>query len=190
MKQEALRYSIIVTDREGKVIKRLSGRSKSYVKAWNQILNALAASASKTIQDTGGVSRSAGNATAWHLTCPAGAGVTSTGVRLGTGSTAVAITDYALETPIAHGVAAGQLNHLAQEYTEPAVAGSTCSFTIKRVFINNSGGTVSGVRELGLYFRFASATYYAMGFRDVLGGGVDVPDGGAITVEYTLGATV
>lgn len=190
MKQETLRYSIIVTDREGKVIKRLSGRSKSYVKAWNQILNALAKSGANTITDTGGTPRSSGAATAYHLTCPAGAGVTSTGVRLGTGSTAVAINDHALETPIAHGVAAGQLNHLAQEYSAPQVVGSTCSFGIKRVFINNSGGTVSGVRELGLYFRFASTAYYAMGFRDVLGAGVDVPDGGAITVEYTLGATV
>lgn len=187
--REDLRFTVTVTDKAGRVIKRVSGKSKSYVKAHNQIINALAKQSANTITDTGGTPRSSGAATAYHLTCPGGAGVTTTGIRIGKGSTAVTINDYALETPLAHGAGVDQFNHLAQEYTVPAVVGSTCSFTIKRVFINNSGATITGVRELGLYFRFSSTAYYALGFRDVLGAGVDVPDGGAITVEYTLGAT-
>ena len=188
--KEILRYRVTVTDKEGKVIKRVAGKSKSYVKAWNQIINALAKVGSNSIVDINGVSRSSGLVTSYHLRANAGAGVTNKGLRVGKGSTAVTINDYALENAIAHGSGANQLNHLAQEYTEPAQVGSSCSFTTRRIFINISGAVITGIQELGLYFIFHTSQYSAMGFRDVLGSGVDVPDGGAITVEYTIGVTV
>ena len=35
-----------------------------------------------------------------------------------------------------------------------------------------------------------NGSYFGLAFRDVLGAGVDVPDGGAITVVYTIKVTV
>ena len=185
---EFLRYSIVVKDKDGKVLKRLSARSKSYVKAWSQLFNVGARNAAQNIKDTAGADRSVGvDSDNWTAT--AGAGETNYGIRIGKGSTAVAIDDYALETPLAHGVGADEFSHQAQTFTAPAIAASTCSFTTTRIMINNTGSTIVGVRELGCYVRMANS-YYGLAFRDVLGAGVEVPDGGSVTVEYTIGVTV
>jgi len=183
---QSLTYVVEVTDREGRVLRRIEAPSRSFVEQWNKVMNVQAKQSSSTIKDTGGVDRSVGtHLNNWRL--HAAAAITDYGIRVGTGSTAVAIDDYAVETPLAEGVGVDQLNHLVMSYTNPAVDGSDCSFTIKRTMINNSGATISGVRELGAYMRMSA--YYGLAFRDVLGAGVDVPDGGAITVEYTIKVT-
>ena len=107
---------------------------------------------------------------------------------MGAGTTAVAIDDYNLETPLGEGTGVDELSHQAVEFTEPSVAGSTCSFTLRRIMINNSGSTITGIKEIGCLV--VQYLYCYLGFRDVLGTALDVPDGGAITVEYTIGVTV
>lgn len=181
-----LTYVVVVTDREGRVLRRIEAPSRSFVEQWNKVVNVQAKQVASTIKDTGGVDRSVLNATQ-NLQIQAAAAITDYGIRVGKGSTAVAIDDYALETPLAEGVGVDQLNHLLSTYTAPSIDGSDCSFTIKRNMINNSGATISGVRELGAYMRMS--TFYGLAFRDVLGAGVDVPDGGAVTVEYTIKVT-
>ncbi len=186
--EEVLSYTVVVTDKRGKELKRVSAPSKSYVQQWNQIINVGSRPTGELIKDTDGVNRnSAGHAS--NLSANAAIGIDDNGIRVGRGTTAVAITDYALETPCDEGVGLNQLEHQAMQFTEPAVAGSTCSFTAKRTLINNSGADIIGVKELGCYIGFSASAWYAMGFRDLLGTAVDVPDGGAITVEYTIGAT-
>ena len=185
---QSLTYVVEVTDREGRVLRRIEAPSRSFVEQWNKLVNVAAKQTASTITDTGGTGRSISpDDQAFGLL--ATAGITTYGVRVGKGSTAVTISDYQLETPIAHGLGANQLNHLAMLYTAPSVAGSTCSFTIRRNMINQSGATISGVRELGVYMRL-NGSYFGLAFRDVLGAGVDVPDGGAITVVYTIKVTV
>lgn len=188
MKQPSqwLSYVVIVTDKKGRVINRIEAPSRSFVQQWNKLVNVQAKNNAATIKDTGGVDRSV-SGISQNLHIVAAAGVTLYGFRVGKGSTAVTISDYQLETPLAHGTGLDQLNHLAMVYTSRTILGSTCSFTMKRSMINNSGATITGVRELGAYMQMGS--YYGLGFRDVLGSGVDVPDGGAITVEYTIGVT-
>ncbi|MBA7575505.1 hypothetical protein ES708_17335 [subsurface metagenome] len=185
---QSLSYVVVITGKHGRVIKRIEAQSRSFVEQWNKLVNVQAKQTASTITDTEGTARSISpDQAAFELM--AGAGLTTYGIRIGKGSTAVAIDDYALETPIAHGVGANQLDHLAMIKTPPSVVGSTCSFTIKRNMINKSGATVSGVRELGAYMRL-NTSYYGLGFRDVLGSSCDVPDGGAVTVEYTIKVTV
>ncbi|MBA7477267.1 hypothetical protein ES707_12672 [subsurface metagenome] len=184
---ESLSYTVEVRDKEGRVIQRISAPSRSYVEQWNQILNVQASGASKTIKDTGGTERDI----SYHsvaLACNAGISGTGKGIQVGKGTTAVAITDYALETPLSEGTGTDEFNHQAVTFTEPSIVASTCSFTIKRIMVNNSGATISGIKEIGCYVQTTAA--YHQGFRDVLGSAVDVPDGGAITVEYTLAVTV
>ncbi|MBA7678521.1 hypothetical protein ES703_86797 [subsurface metagenome] len=187
-KEESLSYSVEVRDKEGRVIQRISAPSRSYVEQWNQILNVQASQISKTVKDTGGTDRSV-QAYSFNLNVGYAIGEIKIGIRVGKGTTAVAITDYALETPLVEGTGTDEFNHQAQTFTEPAVVGSTCSFTVKRIMVNNSGATISGIREIGCYIWMWPA-YYALGFRDVLPSAVYVPHGGSITVTYTIKVTV
>jgi len=187
--EEGLSYSVEVRDKEGRVIQRVSAPSRSYVRAWNQLLNVqFKYSTDTSIVMTNGNPGSIG----YHennLNCNAAAGIVLYGLRVGKGFTAVDITDYALETPCGEGVGVDEFNHQITAFTLPAVVGTTCSFTIKRILINNSGATISAIREIGMYIRL-ELVWYALGFRDVLPGGVTVPHGGSITVTYTIPVTV
>ena len=185
---ESLSYRVEVTDKEGRQIFVEEALSRSFVQAWNLLVNVHAKNSDSTIKDTGGTDRSI-SAAQQSFECNAAAGVITKGVRVGKGSTAVTITDYALETPLVEGVGVNQLTHLIVVFTAPALAGSDCSFTIKRTMINNTGASITGIREIGVYMNIG-ATYYGLGFRDVLAGDVAVPDGGAITVTYTIKVTV
>jgi len=190
---ESLSYAVEVRDKEGRVIKRISAPSRSYVQQWNQLINTSVAFAVDTWQkkDTGGVLRTSKG---WvtNLKANAAIGDVTQGTRVGKGFTPVAIDDYALETPCGEGVGVDEFNHQVVTFTVPAVVGPTCSFTIKRIMVNNSGATINGIREIGCYVEFRQSTFtrYAMGFRDVLPGAVTVPIGGSITVTYTIAATV
>ncbi|MBA7679523.1 hypothetical protein ES703_87820 [subsurface metagenome] len=183
--EETLTYRVVVTDRNGKVLDDISAPSRSYVKQWNQILNVQADQTTETIKDITGANR-----TIEERTSNLEAKYALYGVRVGKGSTPVTINDYKLEAACGAGTGVDQFNHQANYYTVPAVVGSTCSFTLKRTLINNSGAIITGVIELGVYVEMYGTDYLGLGFRDVLGAGVDVPDGGAITVEYTIGVTV
>ncbi len=191
-KEESLSYTIEVRDKEGRVIQRISAPSRSYVEQWNQLWNCLAAQAVRVVKDTEGTLRDA-EPEAVCLMVDAPIGNVDYGTRVGKGTTAVAITDYALESPCGEGIGVDQFNHQAVTFTEPSVAGGTCSYTVKRILLNNSGATISGIKEIGCYCFFkgnGSGNCYALLFRDVLPSEVYVPHGGSITVTYTIKVTV
>jgi hypothetical protein len=125
---------------------------------------------------------------AYALNANSAVGITAYGIRVGKGSTPVAIDDYALETPCEEGTGTDEFEHQTFNYTVPTTLGGTRSFTVKRIMVNNSGAPID-VQEIGIYVRMRSS-YNAMGVRDVLPGAVTVPDGGSITVIYTFAATV
>jgi len=183
-----IKYLVEVTDKDGKVLQRISGPARSFVRQWYDYMSAHADNVAKTVTDTGGVARG-GSPHEYGFYAKAIQGVTTYGHRIGKGTTAVTISDYALETPLEEGTGLDQFEHGAVTYGKPAVVGTTCSFWLRRSMINNSGNTISNIREIGLYTRFASS-YYMLGIRDVLPGDLGVPDGGAITVTYTIGVTV
>jgi len=183
-----IEYLVEVTDKDGKVLQRISAPARSFVRQWYDLMSAMADNVAKTITDTDGVAR-AGTPHAQSWFALAWPGVTLYGHRIGKGTTAVTISDYALEAPLEEGVGLDQFEHQASTYGKPAVVASSCSFWLRRSMINNTGNTISAIREIGIYTRFA-ASYYMLGVRDVLPGAVAVPDGGAITVTYTIGVTV
>lgn len=116
----------------------------------------------------------------------AGAGTVTYGIVVGTGSTAPTINDYVMETLIAHGVGAGQLQYGAGTYGAPAYDATTSQFTITRNFANSSGGAIT-VNEIGLYVTaWDTAVKYFMVLRDVIGGGISVPNGQTLTVNYRI----
>ena len=185
--EESLSYTVEVRDKEGRLLQRISAPSRSYVEQWNQLMNVQASQATKTFTNT------LGNEVGIQMHANAfganaGIGVSTIGIFIGKGTTAVAITDYALENLCGEGTGLDEFNYQAVTFTEPSVVGSTCSFTIKRIMINNSGSTITGIKEIGCY---TSAYVWNMcGFRDVLPSAVYVPHGGSITVIYTIKVTV
>jgi len=184
--QESLFYEVVVKDREGLEIFREEGPSHSLTELWNKIINAHARQSTNTIKDTDGVDRTVGQYFA-NLKANAGIGTTSYGIRAGRGNTPVDISDYSLEDPVSEGTGVGQLSHQEMQHTSPAETPPDCSFSIWRVMFNYTGSTVSGIREIGCYVVMGS--WYGLAFRDVLASTVSVPDGGAMTVTYTIKVT-
>lgn len=178
-------YSVVVRDRHGKIVSRERRKAKSFLKQWNQLVYTHMAQAALDIVDTGGTPRSI-SAHANNFKMNAAAGTTTYGTRVGTGNTAVVIDDYALETPIAEGVGAGQMEHLVCTVSTSVVSAPNCSHIVSRSVVNNSGLEIT-VREAGIYM--ATATNFLCATRDVFGAPQAVPDGGSIVVNWTLRVT-
>ena len=193
--EPGLSYKVEVTDKDGRVVQREEGPSHSYVRQWNEILHLQAAAiyigGGGTVKMTDGSIESNAYYSVRSFKCDAGIGVDRSGLRVGKDSTPVSINDYALGAPIAQGNGLDQLEHQLTYFSNPVIVGSTLSFTIQRSFINHSGATISGIQEIGNYIEFTGSMLgrVALGFRDVLGSSFSIPDGGAITVTYTLKVT-
>ncbi len=120
--------------------------------------------------------------------------IDTAGVVVGSGSTPPNISDYALGTRIAHGTGSGQLQYGAVTFGAPASDSTTSQFTVTRNFANASGSSVT-VNEIGLYVtQYSHVQYPAHGqwpftvvcmiLRDVISGGIAVPNGQTLTVNY------
>lgn len=191
MLQTKLYYTVESRDKKGKLLRRFTRRSRSFLKQWNQLVYVHWSQTSNyKIKDILGVENDT-DSNSRTMDCLSGIGYDNVGLVCGTGDTAVTISDYQLETQIAEGTGAGQLEHQAPSFTAPAVVGSECSFTYRRVFINSSGATIT-VKEIGIYCMAYDGTtpYQVMDVRDVLTSSIDVPDGGSLTVTYTVKAVV
>lgn len=192
--REQLYYTVTVRDKNGKIVSRERHKSRSFVRQWADFHYWLADFDDRTATDITNTSRTLDRDTGVvsALRMDGVATDDSKGVMVGTGTTAVTISDYALATKIAEGTGSGQLSHGAVTFTAPSVSGSECSFTVTRVFTNGSGATIT-VKEIGIYVTAQSTTptvdYYLV-IRDVLATTQAVPDGGSITVVYTLKVTV
>jgi len=187
MKAE-LWYTVTVRDRYGKRISRERRRSKSFLKQWNQLVYVqFSQQGAYNITDTGGTARSIGyDGTNFYM--DAIQGDDSHGIMVGTGNTPVDISDYALEAKCANGVGAGQLVYWTDVVTDSVVAAPSCSFGISRTMVNNSGGAITA-REAGIGMKMKGG-FYGLAVRDVFSAAQAVPNGGAITVNWTLQVTV
>lgn len=182
-------YTVEIRDKKGKLLSREKHKSRSFVQQWNELISTHIRNASLSIKDTGGTDRTITRHANTFL-AEAGGGTASYGISVGRGSTPVAISDYALETPCGEGTGANQLDYQAMLSTAPSVSGSDCSFTLTRSAINSSGSTIT-VTEVGLQVAADDGTTrYFLVIRDVLGSSRDIPDGGWITVVYTIKVTV
>ena len=180
-----LYYEIIVEDRQGKIIARLKDEAKSWLKQYSQMVYGGMSGSAQTLTDITGVGRTQ-SVTYDLMNIWLNAGDDQRGPVVGSGSTPITIEDYKLESQISHGTGPGQLDHFANVIIYPSVEGSQCSHQLKKIFHNSSGAPVT-VREVGIYCRISSAGNACIA-RDVLPGAVTVPDGGAITLIYSVKA--
>lgn len=133
-----------------------------------------------SIPDVGNTSRAWGVVTG---RLDAGSGINTHGPVVGTGSTAQAWGDYNLVAKIAHGTGSGQLSHGAVSFNAPVNDGNDRYFEVLRTFTNGSGASIT-VYELGMIVY--NATYYFLICRDVVSGGIEIPNGQALTLTYKV----
>ena len=177
-----LRYSVVVRDPKGKVTFREKGKSRSFLKAWNQALFTQITQQGVSIVDTGGAARTIDdNAINFAMKV-----TTVSGILLGTDDTPVAIDDYKLGAEIANGYIADTMFRDASTGTVPVVVGNKCSWKTNRTFVNWSGGSIT-VKEMGIICVFYSGgNKYMQATRDVFVTPLVVVYGGGVVAEYTL----
>lgn len=109
------------------------------------------------------------------------------GIVVGTGITAVQVTNYKLESQISGGTGTNQLVYEGTFLPVDVTTSSpTVSFNIERMFINSTASPIV-VREIGLY----PVYYYTFCFiRDVLLSTVTVNSGEYLKVTYTIQTTI
>ena len=127
----------------------------SYVNHWAILLNYKFSDAGQNASawvDTAGNSKTPTANNTRFLRTDAAINIDTHGIVVGTGSTAVAMTDTKLVTQIAQGSGSGQLTHgIMQAFTVDAVGASTPRYVnLARGFQNNSGAAIT-VSEAGLY---------------------------------------
>lgn len=185
---------IKVKDRDGKVIVRRRKKSQSFVRAFNHVLCAQIrqeTTPNPAIQtkDTSNTTQSLRTAST-AFWCNAVAATATYGPVIGTDNTPVDIEQYALGAQCGEGTGANQVNHQATSVTYLGVAAGVSSFKVERTFLNNSGSAIA-VEEIALYIRthrVGAVAINVMGLRDLYS--VSVPDGGGISITYTIRITV
>ena len=196
---------LTVKKRDGTIREHRVMKSKSFVRQFLDLLMMQAAMANEMsyheIRDVGNVLRAIAFSGLTFAT-DAAANDDTYGIMVGTGTTAPTINDYVMETPIADGVGAGQLQYGGVTYGLPTSSATESHFTITRDFSNASGGDIT-VEEIGLYVKAMSAwiaqvssrltgapALIFLNIRDVIGGaGITIPNGETLTVNYRLQAT-
>jgi hypothetical protein len=169
-------------DPKGRVVKRGKQPMKSWVKQWLQLLYIYWASATVSVIDTSGTSRSLSSTTTFTLA--AGAGTSSYGIVVGSSDTPVTRDDYKLASQIAHGNGTGQLMYGAMSFDAPITYSTGYLFRAMRVFTNSSGADIT-VKEIGVYANYTGAYYFCI-IRDVLTTPVTIPNGYSWTVRYNF----
>jgi hypothetical protein len=206
-------WQLEVKDRNGRMIRTYNQRSHSWVRnAYNLLLCQAAAIPSNSslglaIVDTGGSTHSDSGtqpASGWSSNGAsnmriyvgsnygfyAPAGVDSMGIVVGTGSGAENFNDHSLGARVSSGNGAGQLAYSAMDAPSISTVGTSKQVVWIRYFNNNSGGDIT-VNEAGIYTKGTvdGSTVYYMMCRDLLTGGVDIPDTGQLKVTYTVQLT-
>lgn len=182
-----------VWDATGKLVYQKREPSRSPVKQFLQTLLSLMKGTDMAgVQDTGNTTRTLDESEfATCLDCGAPLNNDDYGIVVGTGSTAVDITDYALETQVVDGSAAGQMVYNAMVLDAAVtVADPNCTFELYRNFNNNSGGSIT-IRETGIYV-LTKYTTNQIGYFCIVHDiptQVAVSDGGGCYVLYTLKIT-
>ena len=191
-----------VTDpKTGVVREHVVKRSESYVRQFLDLLYAIANNASQeypiVIRDSTNTLRNVlhdtndlFNRVPYTLDVQSAVG-TATSLCVGTGAVAPTINDYALGTTIAHGAGGGQMQYGAVTFGLPGNDATTAQFTITRNFTANAGGIT--VNEIGLYARARESPNTERWFliiRDVIGGGIVVPAGQTLTINYRPQVTI
>lgn len=156
-------------------------RINSLIKQFILLLMVQAGVTAQTIKNTAGGDVSvATGASAFR--CNAPSGTTTYGPVIGTGTNAVTMTDYALQTQVTTNIA-----HALPSFLAENPDASTWRLAITRVFTNNKGVTLD-ITEVGLYvLGGAGASTHCI---DRTLYSVSVPNGENLSLTYRITVTL
>jgi hypothetical protein len=158
--------TVIVTDKDGKVVYRRRYKSRSFVVGFLEALYA---------------DMTAGTTSLTYLNSP--------NIVVGSGTAKPTINDTGLESQIGNGTGAGQLQYGTDSLTTPVANTNTNtgSMTWSKSFTNGSGGNVT-VSEVGAYINVSSTsgstTYFIL--HDLLPSPITLSPNQVLTVVYTI----
>jgi hypothetical protein len=186
----------IVKDPKGQTQNSGQRRSESFTQQFLQLLMIqmmpVASDVGMQLRDTGNTLRTLMSNTL-NFIAGAAANDATYGIQVGTGSNAPTITDYVIQSLIAHGSGVGQLQYGGVTYGAPSNDATTSQFTITRNFSNASGGSIT-VNEITLIVKGSVVDsgnqQNFLIIRDVIGGGIAVPNGQTLTANYRIQAVV
>jgi len=206
-------YEVEVRDKDGKLLKREKGESRSLLKNFMACLRALMIAAVNTtanVVTTGGAEETVKDVSGadqtiwggwradtiygggWPMAINAPDDDDSHGIVVGVGDTPVSPEDYKLAGKIAHGSGSGQLDYGTHSFEAIVVEDKVSKFRVSRTFTNISGASVT-VKEIGIiawcYYRNNAAVKKDVKFlivRDVLITPTTIPDGASLNVRYTF----
>jgi len=185
----------IVKDPQGRIWNFGQRRSESFTQQFLQLLMIqmmpVASDVGMPLRDTGNTLRTLMSNTL-NFIAGAAANDATYGIQVGTGNNAPTITDYVIQSLITHGSGVGQLQYGGVTYGAPSSDATTSQFTITRNFSNASGGSIT-VNEITLVVKGCVVDSNQQNFlviRDVIGGGIAVPNGQTLTANYRIQAVV
>ena len=198
---------IEVQDKSGIVVTKYSDRSKSWVRNFynwmvtqqmacnSNILGTTYEAGTLAVKDTNGIVRSHGtyairlNEVASGYGYRGATGSTTNGIVAGTGNAAESFESHILDSLIANGTGAGQLQYQEMSAPTPVWDSQNKTFTLEleRIMINSSGGAID-VKEVGLIalLIYAVTVSRYLVARDVLSSSVNVPNESQIKATYTI----
>lgn len=153
---------------------RFPTQSKSFVKAFLQMLYIETSTLGQDIVDISNTSRTISSASQGSTLVVTHPGLSSAedthqfttlntgsgdvyaddcGIVVGTSATAVAVADDNLVSQTTHGSSSGQLVHYGSYGLNYTTGASTSSVDLERIFRNDSGGTIT-IAEIGIYAMF------------------------------------
>lgn len=145
------------------------------------ILASHLAQAAQNMTDVGGVARSC-VAAIRNFDANAAGAITTYGLVVGSGTTAVTMADYKLQTQVTSNVGHG-INSFLVENPDAA----TCRVAVTRVFTNSTGSTLN-ITEVGLYV-IGTANLWKICIDRALYS-VSVPNGENLSLTYRITVTL
>jgi hypothetical protein len=151
-------------------------RSNTLLRAFAQYLTVHMGQASQNIIDKTNTSRSQGiNNQAFDVT--ASAGITTKGILIGTGTSAVTRADYNLQTQVTASITHGAMSISVEN---PDV--DTWRVLLERAFTNNTGAALN-ITEVGLMTQSSIAYFYLL---DRTLYNLTINNGAARTISYRI----
>jgi len=189
------RYRVVVRDAQGRIMRIEEAPSKSFILnflyLWWLGLNVNTADAISVVGTSGQqTTMLLEQPQAWYEPFSFSV-VPYTGIQVGSGTSSPSASSPYLESLILSGTGSGQLSYGTSNMTSPSISSNPGTTIITNTFTNNSGGSVT-VGEIGLasftYNNNVSPPAYgaALIIHDVLSSAANVPNGGTITITYTL----
>lgn len=150
--------------RTGRLLSKTIQPAHSFLVAYADNLAAINGARVLTVT-TLDITNTARNMTNSPFSWAATAGTDTIGLVVGTGTSANTTGTYKLDTKIANGSGAGQLQYGVSACVDPVTSGSNRQFTTARTWTNSSGGAIT-VNEVGGY-AYPNSTFYYCGIRDL-----------------------